>query len=150
MAFHVFLFLLVFFLLLSLALLWRLSWFHLQPSYSQAAKRQTLVQRLLKPRSPVDCPACRLASTGSPGAEPLPAPVRPWREMKSRRGAPKRITPKALRVPTRSARTPGSPMLISMRSLAMATKVGLRRSRPFAVRPALPRSVLDVTRLCTV
>jgi hypothetical protein len=91
MAFHVFLFLLVFFLLLSLALLWRLSWFHLQPSHSQAAKRRTLDQRLLKPRSPDDCPACRLASTRSLGAEPVPAPMRPWCEMKSHRGAPKRV-----------------------------------------------------------
>ncbi len=89
MALHVFLFLLVFFLILSLALLWRLCWFHLQPFHSQAARRRTLVQRLLKPRSPDDCPACRLASTPSLGVEP--PPVRPWREVKSRRGAPKRI-----------------------------------------------------------
>jgi IS1 family transposase/transposase-like protein len=99
MAFHVFLFLLVFFLLLSLALLWRLSWFHLQPSHSQAAKRRTLVQRLLKPRSPDDCPACLLASTRSPGAEPVPAPMRPWREMKSRRGAPKRVNTEGFACP---------------------------------------------------
>src|SRR5258708_12899919 len=83
MAFYVFLFLLVFFLLLSLALLWRLSWFHLQPSHSQAAKRRTLVQRLLKPRSPDDCPACRLASTPSSGADPVLAPMRPCRPLKS-------------------------------------------------------------------
>ncbi len=99
MAFHVFLFLLVFFLLLSLALLWRLSWFHLQPSYSKAAKRRTLVQRLLKPRSPDDCPACRLASTRSLGAEPVPAPMRPWREKKSRRGAPKRVNTEGFACP---------------------------------------------------
>jgi IS1 family transposase/transposase-like protein len=89
MALHVFLFLLVFFLILSLALLWRLCWFHLQPFHSQAARRRTLVQRLLKPRSPDDCPACRLGCTPSLGVEP--PPVRPWREVKSRRGAPKRI-----------------------------------------------------------
>jgi hypothetical protein len=47
--------------------------------------------RLLKPRYPDDCPACRLASTASSGGEPAPAPVRPWREVKSRRGAPKRV-----------------------------------------------------------
>ncbi len=91
MAFHVFLFLLVFFLLLSLALLWRLSWFHLQPSHSQAARRRTLVHRLLKPRSLDDCPACGLASSVSAGADPSPRPVRPWHEVKSRRGAPKHI-----------------------------------------------------------
>ena len=91
MAFHVFLFLLVFFLLLSLALLWRLRWFHLQPSHSQADKRRTLVQRLLKPRSLDDCPACRLASTPASSGGPVPALVRPWREVKSWRGAPRRI-----------------------------------------------------------
>ncbi|HLX58548.1 MAG TPA: hypothetical protein VKR83_16140 [Ktedonobacteraceae bacterium] len=47
--------------------------------------------RLLKPRCPDDCPACRLASTSSSGGRPASAPVRPWREVKSRRGAPKRI-----------------------------------------------------------
>jgi transposase-like protein len=49
------------------------------------------IQRLLKPRTPLDCPACRLACANSPGMRPAPATVRPWREMKSRRGAPKRI-----------------------------------------------------------
>ena len=52
--------------------------------------RSTL-HRLLKPRTPDDCPACRLASTSSSGGGPAPTPVRPWREVKSRRGAPKRI-----------------------------------------------------------
>jgi transposase-like protein len=33
----------------------------------------------------------RLASTPSSGGGPAPAPVRPWREVKSRRGAPKHI-----------------------------------------------------------
>ncbi len=52
--------------------------------------RRTL-HRLLKPRTPDDCPACRLASTAASVGGPLPASVRPWREVKSRRGAPKRI-----------------------------------------------------------
>src|SRR5215472_2529169 len=91
MAFHVFLFVLVFFLTLSLALPWRLCWFHLPPFHSQAARRRTLVHRLLKPRSPDDCPACGLASSVSAGADPSPQLVRPWSEVKSRRGAPKSI-----------------------------------------------------------
>jgi hypothetical protein len=45
----------------------------------------------LVPRSPDDCPACRLASPASSAGGPAPAPVRPWREVKSRRGAPKRV-----------------------------------------------------------
>jgi len=88
MTFHVFLFLLVFFLFLALALLWRLCWLPLQPSHSQAERRRTLVHRLLKPRTPLDCPICRLCSSS---VRPAPAPVRPWSEVKSRRGAPKRV-----------------------------------------------------------
>ncbi len=91
MAFHIFLFLLVFFLLPFLALLWRLCWFHFQPSHAQAAKRRTLIHRLLKPRTPDDCPACRLVSTPASGGGRASPPVRPWSEVKSRRGSPKRI-----------------------------------------------------------
>ena len=48
-------------------------------------------QHLLKPRTPDDCPACRHCVT-RPLSPPAPPPsVRPWRELKSRRGAPKRI-----------------------------------------------------------
>ena len=86
----VFVFLLVVCLLLSLARLGRLDWPHLQPSSRGEAKRGTL-HYLLKPRSPDDCPACRLASPPSSGGGPAPAPVPPWPEVKSRRGAPKRI-----------------------------------------------------------
>src|SRR3989440_11423129 len=91
MALHVFVFLLVVCLLLSLAMLWRLDWFPLRPSSSKGGAKRTTLHRLLKPRCPDDCPACRLVSTASSGVEPAPAPVRPWREVKSRRGAPKRI-----------------------------------------------------------
>jgi transposase-like protein len=93
MALHVFVFvfLLVVCLFLSLALLWRLDWFHRRPSHSRGEAKRITAQRLLKPRSPDDCPACRLASTASSGGEPVPGPVRPWREVKSRRGAPKQI-----------------------------------------------------------
>jgi hypothetical protein len=85
---HVYFFLLVLFLLLSLGLLWRLCWLPLQSSHSQAGKRRTMVHRLLKPRTPLDCPICCLNSSG---VRPTSAPVRPWPEVKSRRGAPKRI-----------------------------------------------------------
>jgi IS1 family transposase len=88
MAFHVDMFLLVFLLFLGLALLWRLSWPYLQLSHAQAGGRCALVHRLLKPRTPRDCPVCLLASSG---VEPASAPVRPWCEVKSHRGAPKRI-----------------------------------------------------------
>src|SRR5258707_7028269 len=84
MALHVYVFLLVV-CLLSLARLGRLDWFDLQPSSSRGGAKRTALHRLLKPRSPDDCPACRLASTPSSGGEP--APARPWREGESRRRA---------------------------------------------------------------
>jgi IS1 family transposase len=91
MALHVFLFLLVVCLLPTLALLCRLCWLYLQPSHSRGGAKRSRLQRLLKPRCPDDCPACRLASTPSPSVSPSSAPVRPWSELKSRRGAPKRV-----------------------------------------------------------
>ena len=84
-------FLLVVCLLLSLALIWRLDWLPLRSSSSPGGAKRSTLHRLLKPRCPDDCPACRLASTASTGGGPAPASVRPWREVKSRRGAPKRV-----------------------------------------------------------
>ncbi len=83
MAVHVYVFVLVVCLLLSLARLRRLCWFHLRPSTSRGGAKRSALHRLLKPRCPDDCPACRLAST--------PSSAGPWPEVKSRRGAPKRI-----------------------------------------------------------
>ena len=91
MALPVLMFLLVVCLLLSLALLWRLDWFSRLPYSSKGVAKRTTMHRLLKPRTPLDCPSCRLASTPALGGEPASEPVRPWREVKNRRGAPKRI-----------------------------------------------------------
>jgi len=104
MALHVFVFvfLLVVCLLLVLARHGRLDWFPLQPSHSQAAGRCTLVHCLLKPRTPRDCPSCRLACTPSPNVRPAPALVRPWSEVKSRRGAPKRVNTEGFACPNRT------------------------------------------------
>jgi IS1 family transposase len=88
---HVFVFLLVVCLLFFLARLRRLNWLPLRPSHSRGGARRSTLHRLLKPRCPDDCPACCLASTASSAGGPAPAPVRPWREVKSRRGAPKRV-----------------------------------------------------------
>jgi hypothetical protein len=57
MSFQIFLFLLVVSLLLSLARLGRLNWFPLRPSSSQGMAKRTTLHRLLKPRTPDDCPA---------------------------------------------------------------------------------------------
>ncbi len=88
---QVFVLLFLSFLMLFLAQLCHLYWIHHCLPHSKAVALHTAVQRLLKPRSPRDCPACCLASTLSPSVEPAPPPVHPWREVKSRRGAPKRV-----------------------------------------------------------
>ena len=59
MAFDVYVFLLVVFLLLCVALLGRLCWFQLQPFHSPGGAIRSATQRLLKPRTPLDCPASR-------------------------------------------------------------------------------------------
>jgi len=101
MSVHVYVFLLVVCLLLFLALLWRFDWFHLRASAPRGGAKRSTLQRLLRPRSPDDCPACRLGSTPSSGGGPATAPVRPWSEMKSRRGAPKRIDTAGFSCPNR-------------------------------------------------
>ncbi len=63
----VFVFLLVVCPFLCLALLWRHDWFHLRPSSSRGGAKRGTLHHLLKPRSPDDCPACRLGSTPSMG-----------------------------------------------------------------------------------
>jgi len=107
MVLHVFVFLHMVCLLLSLALLWCLDWLHFRPSSSRGRTKRTTLQRLLKPRTPLDCPACRLASTASSGVEAASPPVRPWREVKSRRGAPKRVNTEGYACPNRKCRYSG-------------------------------------------
>jgi len=107
MAFHVsvFVFLLVVCLLLFLVLLWCLDWFAFRPSSSRGGTKRSTLHRMLKPRSPDDCPACHLGFTPSIGRGTASAPVRPWNEVKSRRGAPKRIDTEGSPVRTSSAFT---------------------------------------------
>src|SRR6266699_5715168 len=96
---HVFLLLFLFFSMLSLAQLCSQSFPHHGPAQSAVASKRSLIHRLLKPRSPLDCPACRLSCTLSPAVRPTPTPVRPWREVKSRRGAPKRVNTEGFACP---------------------------------------------------
>src|SRR5579864_5182827 len=101
MAFHVFLFLLVFFLLLCLTRLWHLYLPHHTPPHSRAGTMPPTVQRLLKPRTPLDCPACCLSSTRSSVVGTASLPARPWCKVKSRRGAPKRMSTQGFTCPNR-------------------------------------------------
>jgi len=91
MMLQVFLLLLLSFFMLYLAQLCHLYWTRHWFPHSKAVALHSAVHRLLKPRSPRDCPACRLSSILSSGVESAAPPVRPWREVKSRRGAPKRV-----------------------------------------------------------
>ena len=150
MAFHVYVYLLVVFLILCLALLWHLCWFPRRPSSSSGRAKRSTLHRLFKPRTPRDCPACCLSSSVSAGAGPSPGPVRPWSEVKSRRGA---------RHPHRHRRVrlsqPAVPVLRDHRCSdprgfsAMASMGVLSGSKRSAVRPATAPSVPDATPRCT-
>jgi hypothetical protein len=149
MVLHVFVAMLVVFLL-CLVRLWRLCWLHLLPSHSRGGAKHTKLHRLLKPRCPDDCPACRLASPASSGGEPAPAPVRPWCEVKSRRGARHPREHRGLclsqsAVPVlRDHRCPRPRGFLAMASMVMPS-----RSRRFGARLATRRSVPGATRRCT-
>jgi IS1 family transposase len=104
MAFHLFVFLLVVCLLLALALLWCLDQLHLRPSSPRRRAKHSSLHRLLKPRTLDDCPACRLGSLPSLGGGTVSEPERPWCEVKSRRGAPKRIDTEGFACPNQKCR----------------------------------------------
>jgi hypothetical protein len=76
-------------IVLLLCLLWLIvRWARRQHAHLQSSSAAAIRQRLLRPRTPHDCPACRRQPLQPAPAQP-PA-VRPWRELKSRRRRPKR------------------------------------------------------------
>jgi hypothetical protein len=138
----------LFFLLFFLALLCTLCWPHPGPAQSRAAaKMRTMLRRHLKPRCPDDCPACRLASTASSSAGPAPLPVRPWCEVKSRRGAPKRIDTQGFACPN-----PQCPYAdAQIHALVGDGKHGqAERIQTFRCQACRTTSVLDATLCCIV
>jgi transposase-like protein/IS1 family transposase len=88
-------------LLLALVLGW-LVWAWQQLLASQHAAVTAQIQRLLKPRTPDDCPACRKQRLDQTATTLSRLPVTPWRERKSRRGAPKRIATQGFACPNRT------------------------------------------------
>ena len=68
--------------LLLLAWRYRHAWHRALPYLPKRIRR-------LHPSTPNDCPHCRLAST--PRWDVPPSAVRPWRDGRSRRGAPRRV-----------------------------------------------------------
>jgi hypothetical protein len=75
MALHLFVFLLVVCLLLSLARLGCLDRLLLRPSSPRGGAKRSSLRRLLKPRTPDDCPACRLGSPPALGGGTASAEV---------------------------------------------------------------------------
>ena len=71
-------------LLALLCLLWAIGlWIRRHHTSVSRSSAPALRQRLLKPRTPDDCPTCR-CQHARPAAEPALPPVpRPWRELKS-------------------------------------------------------------------
>jgi hypothetical protein len=65
MVLHLFVFLLMVCLLLSLALLWRLYWLHQHPSSPQGGAKRSTLHRLLNPR----CPDPRIAQRDMTGSQ---------------------------------------------------------------------------------
>ena len=140
MTLYVCLLLLVFVLILTFARLCSLCWSHHGSAQSTAAARHTPLQRLLKPRSPRDCPACRLASTFSSGVGPAPPPVRPWHEVKSRRGAPKRVNTEGFACPNSKCLSSGITDA-HIHALVGDGMHGRRRAHPDLSLPGLPHHV---------
>jgi hypothetical protein len=89
------------FVLLLMIILLLLAWPR-RPSVSHQANITAGVQRLLKPRTPDDCPIChQQAALPTKTGAPCP-PIIPWRERKSRRGRPKRINTHGFACPNRT------------------------------------------------
>jgi hypothetical protein len=74
-------------------------WCYRHPHWRTATSTAN-VQRLLKPRTPADCPACRQQTAAPAGTVPPRSPVTPWSAVKSRRGAMGRIDTHAFACPT--------------------------------------------------
>ena len=81
-----------------------LAWvWHRRPHpLSHTAVFTSPIQQLLRPRTPDHCPACRQKGVTSTTRPSVPTLVTPWRECKSRRGAPKRIATQGFACPNRS------------------------------------------------
>ena len=143
MAFHVFLFLLLFFLMLSLAQLCHLYMLHHCLPHSRARAVHSMVHRLRHHPHPTRLsglsPFLHLLSGCGAIASARAALARGEKPA----GSPETQRHPRLRLPQ-----PAVPVLRDHRrsrlcaSLVMAPMVPLNRSRPFAARPAAPRSVL--------
>jgi hypothetical protein len=93
---------------LLLCILWLIGrWARRCHAQLDRASAPAIHHRLLKPRPPDDCPVCRRQHARPAAASAAPPPVRPWRELKSRRGAPKRIPTGGFACPNHACRYHG-------------------------------------------
>lgn len=65
-------------------------------------KTKQKVERTLRARTPDDCSACTRAEVKTAGSTGQRREVRPWSEVKSRRGAPKRVKTEGYACPNRA------------------------------------------------
>lgn len=88
-------------LIVLVGLVW-LAWFWRWSSSAPVLeKAKEKVERSLRIRTPEDCPACSRAEAKSSGSTGQRREVRPWSEVKSRRGAPKRVKTEGYACPNR-------------------------------------------------
>jgi hypothetical protein len=88
-------------LLLLVLLTWRIWMWWCQRDQDRPAVAAQ-IQRLLKPRTPNDCPTCCQQAAAPRGTVPPYLSVSPWRDRKSRPGAPKRIATQGFACPHRA------------------------------------------------
>ena len=89
-------------LVLSIFVLWLVWHWTQQRLHHQMATLTAARERLLKPRTPADCPAPRQERATSVEPPPTRVPVTPWRARKSQPGAPKRIATQGFACPNRT------------------------------------------------
>ncbi len=77
------------------------AWQHRQHLLTPGVAISALPQRHLRPHTPDHCPVCRQQAAGSTTHARVRPVVQPWREIKSRRGAPKRIPTDGFACPNR-------------------------------------------------
>ncbi|MDQ5827216.1 MAG: integrase core domain-containing protein [Chloroflexota bacterium] len=77
------------------------AWQHRHQLLTPSGAISALPQRHLRPHTPDHCPVCRQQAAGSTNHALVRPVVQPWREVKSRRGAPKRIPTDGFACPNR-------------------------------------------------
>jgi hypothetical protein len=80
------------FLFVILTVFWKIrqTW-HWSHAFTQLENPKAKIPRVLKPKTGEDCPACWVQKSALCSEKGKPVPLRPWSEVKSRRGRKKTI-----------------------------------------------------------